>query len=337
MDLRFLISFIFPTIFLATAEVLVVGDALVDHIIFVEEEYLKTIPGNKGGSQLIEETLLEKILTEKDLKAHMSPGGSSINIMKGLSHLGHRCRVVSKIGTDLTGDFFLSALTRIGIEASLKRVPTQTGQSICFVTPDGDRTMRTFLGACTHRADLDLSPTIYEGIKLFHLEGYQLHDEAFAKILVTKAKDAGAKISMDLASFEIVQAHRELILDLLSEIDILFCNKDEASALTGLSPKEACQWLGERTPMVVVTAGKEGAYALRGKEFAYQHAFEAFPLDTTGAGDYFASGVLHGYLTGKSLTESLRFGAILASHVISIIGAEIPPEQWTHIRQEIHE
>ncbi len=335
MTLRHLLSFIFCTIFLSASEVLLIGDALVDHIIFVDDDYLKTLPGKKGGSQLVEESLLEKILAEKGSGSCMAPGGNGVNVMKGLAHLGHPCHVVSKIGMDSIGNFFAAAMTEKGIKSSLTRLPCRTGQCVCLVTPDGDRTMRTFLGASVQSADLGITSKTYEGVRLFHLEGYQLHNEPYAKKLVSDAKKAGAKVSMDLACFEVVQAHRDLILELLNEVDILLCNKDEAETLIGLGPKEACEWLAKRCKIAIVTMGKDGCYAKGDGELLYQPAIEAAVLDTTGAGDYFASGVLHGYLQGRSLKESIRFGAIVASHVISVEGAEIPEDRWVIIQQEV--
>lgn len=335
MTLRLVLSCVFCAIFLNASEVLLIGDMLVDHIIFVDDAYLKTIPGKKGGCLPIEGAVLEKIIAEKGAGAHMAPGGNGVNVMKGLAHLGHQCHVVGKIGMDSTGDFFAATMTQKGIKSSLTRLPCLTGQCVSLVTPDGDRTLRTFLGASAQSADLGITSKTYEDLRLFHLEGYQLYNEANAKKMVSDAKSAGAKVSMDLASFEVVQAHRELILELLSEVDVLLCNKDEALALTGLGAKEACQWLTKRCKMVVVTMGKDGCYAMEGDELYYQPAIEVSVIDTTGAGDYFASGVLHGYLEGKSLKESIRFGAILASHVICVEGAEIPEDRREIINQEV--
>ncbi len=335
MALRHLLSFIFCTIFLNASEVLLIGDILVDHIIFVDDDYLKTIPGKKGGCQTIEESLLEKIILEKGASALMAPGGNGVNVMKGLAHLGHQCHVVGKIGMDSTGDFFAAAMAEKGIKSSLTRLPCRTGHCISLVTPDRDRTLRTFLGASAQSADLGITSKTYEEVRLFHLEGYQLYNEANAKKMVSEAKKAGAKVSMDLACFEVVQAHRELILELLNEVDILLCNKDEAATLTGLGPKEACELLAKSCKIAIITMGKDGCYAQEGNELVYQPAIEVSVLDTTGAGDYFASGVLHGYLEGRSLKDSIRYGAIIASHVICVEGAEIPEDRWEIIQREV--
>jgi len=315
------------------AEILTLGDAIVDYTLFVEEEFLKKVHGKKGGRELVDYPLFLNIIKNSGKNPCLTSGGNSVNIMKGLASLGHSCTVIGKIGDDEVGHFFLSRLRAQGVTSRMAVFDQPTGRSLCLVTPDGERTMRTFLGVCTDTSDFSLNIDDFKGINLFHVEGYQLRNFTLLKDIIRLAKAEGAKISFDLGCFEIVSFYRQQIQQLLEEgIDILFCNEEEAKALTGLGAEEACQFLSQYNGVVVVTAGARGCYAAQGLEHVHFPAFSVPVKDTTGAGDLFASGFLHGYLQKKSLGTSVWMGSLIASEVIQIHGAELPTETWGKIK-----
>ena len=145
-----------------------------------------------------------------------------------------------------------------------------------------------------------------------------------------------ALISLDLSSFEVARIHKEFLLTFLTDyVDILFANQEEARTLTGLNAEEACNALSAYFPVVVVTMSKEGCWAQKQGERCHVPAFEVDTLDSTGAGDCFASGFLHGYLKGYSLKDCAWIGCLVASQVVEVVGAHIPAERWAGIRSTL--
>ena len=173
---------------------------------------------------------------------------------------------------------------------------------------------------------------------LFHVEGYQLNDPDLVFRTLETAKAAGLIISIDLANAEIVCRNKTFIRQMLNEyVDVVFCNELEAEELTGLSPAEACDELSTLCSIAVVTMGEQGSWARRGNEKIHMEALPTKAIDTTGAGDLYASGFLHGYLKGASLKECMWQGTYIAAQVVKRIGAEIPEDIWEDIQLKILE
>ena len=193
--------------------------------------------------------------------------------------------------------------------------------------------MLSFLGAGAEMKPDDLDPDYFKGVSLVHIEGYSLLVEGLTDKAMQLSKAAGAKVSFDLASFEITRTYKEKIIALLSHyVDIVFANTDETHALTLLGPEKGCMILKDLCDTAVVSMGKEGCWVGTSQDLNYCPAIKTIPEDTTGAGDLFASGFLHGYLSGHSVEECARYGALTASEVIQVIGAELPPEAWARIK-----
>jgi sugar/nucleoside kinase (ribokinase family) len=312
-------------------EILSLSAAIIDHLVFIDDAALNKIATEKGSWQPIDYETLQTYLNSIG-ETRMSPGGSGINVLKGLSHLGHDCAVVGKVGSDDMGNYFIRELQNKGIVSFFERGELPTGQAICFITPDGQRTFRSYLGASHSLSDLKLDPSLFTNIKLFHIEGYQLVDPELVLKALKIAKMQGIKTSIDLANTEIVRRYKTFINEILNEyVDILLCNQDEAKELTGLPPKEACALLAKTCPICVVTMSENGCWTQSGEKQFFTPAFAVKPIDTTGAGDYFASGFLHGILTGVPLPTCALQGALVASHVVTQVGTEIGPESWKAI------
>lgn len=206
------------------------------------------------------------------------------------------------------------------------------------ITPDGKRTFRSYLGASHSLTDLALNPQFFTPAALFHIEGYQLVDQDLVRRALKMAKEAGVKVSMDLANVALVRSHQAFILETLEKyVDIVFCNESEAKELLGLSPSEACTALSKVCEVAVVTMSEKGSWAQKGEEKCYTPAFDVVTVDTTGAGDFYASGFLHGYLNHASIEKCAWIGTLVASYVVKRIGAEIPPPVWEEIRMRIEE
>lgn len=210
-----------------------------------------------------------------------------------------------------------------------------TAQVVCLITPDRERTLRSFLGASQEMKAEDLKPEQFENVKLVHIEGYSLLNESLTERAMELAKEAKAKISFDLASFEITQAYKDKIIYLLSHyVDILFANEAETKMLTGLSPEKGSDILKDICQTVIILQGSKGCWVARRETKFHHPAFSVQSIDTTGAGDLFASGFLHGYLSQSSLQECARFGSLIGAAAVQYLGAEIPAEKWEEIKKQ---
>ena len=323
--------------FVHSYEVFTISDSIVDYILKVEEEFVDSLPGLKGGSELVDDVIFERIIRASGIQPIIRPGSSGVNIIKGLQHLGHSCGIMTTVGDDEDGRFFLKSIKNQGITLQLQTSSMPTGKSACLVTPNGERTMRTFLGAAAENDHLLLRPKMFQNISHFHLEGYQLKHNNLSGQAVALAKKNHATISLDLSSFEVVKANRNYIWSLLEggQIDILFANQDEARVLTGLPPKEAADLLVVYCPIAVVTIGEKGSIISYRSGQLKCPAYKVNAVDTTGAGDLFISGFLHGYLNDKPLLTCAEWGSLLASVVIQSFGTEIPDEQWDVIKKNL--
>ena len=319
-------------------EVLGIGTPIVDYLIHTSNEYVDSLEGCRGGSMLVDEKAFQKILNDHSPDKVIAGGGAA-NTVKGLARLGHACALVGKIGQDETGVQFSQNIESHGIVPCLTSISTlPTGRSACLITPDGERTMRTSIGAGAEMQETDLSPALFQNVRLVHIEGFLLTRKNLVEKAMQLAKEAGAAISFDLSSREIVEEYKKPIVELLTHyVDIAFANEEETYILTGMAPERASALLRDLCSIAVIKAGSQGCWAAIKNQQAFHEAFQIEIIDTTGAGDLFASGFLHGFLTDKSLDESLNYGARLASEVIQTLGAEIPEPKWQEIRKSLEQ
>jgi sugar/nucleoside kinase (ribokinase family) len=242
--------------------------------------------------------------------------------------------MTGKIGKDDAGLFFLQSLEEIGIQAHFVQSDTPTAQVACLVTEDGERTMRTFLGAACEMREGDLDEALFEGPELVHIEGYSLHNGQVTQRALDFAKRHGAKTSFSLASFEIVEHFREILPSLLDmHVDIVFANEAEGHALHGLSPRYCCHELNKLCEIAVVSVGDEGCYVAHNGHVVHCPAERVKVSDTIGAGDLFASGFLHGYLEGLDPELCGKLGCHSGSTIVQIAGARIPEALWPELRR----
>lgn len=317
-------------------EVLGIGAPIVDQVIHVSDDFLAAVPGKKGGMEPISHELFCDLLRKTGQNPELLPGGSCANTIRGLASLGHTCGLIGKIGNDDIGAHFVDNLRHLGIASFYNKSRTPTGRVLSFVTPDGERTCRTFLGACAEMSADDLEPDRFQKVRLVHIEGYTLNYPGLTRRVMEYAKNAGATISFDLASFEIVELYKKEILDLLVRyVDICFANKVEAYELTRLAPEQACAYLKELCSIAIVSMNKEGCWIGQKTELLRCPAYPVEPLDSTGAGDLFASGFLHGYLTDKPLGVSAHYGALAGAAIVQLQGASLPQAQWEALKAQI--
>jgi sugar/nucleoside kinase (ribokinase family) len=262
--------------------------------------------------------------------AHQVSGGSAGNTAAGVSALGGRAGFIGQVAPDQLGEFYRHDLTSAGVEfiTPAGDVGSPTARSMILVTPDGHRTMNTFLGAAQHLPSSALDETQIRGSAILYLEGYLWDPETprYAMLrAIEVAREAGRKVAFTLSDTFCVDRHRDGFNRLLDEgrIDILFANQAEIEALAGVAHLEsAVAAIKDKVETLVVTRSEHGALATRGEERADVRAEPIQKLvDTTGAGDLFAAGFLLGTARGMGLEQSLRLGAIAAAEVIQHYGA----------------
>lgn len=308
--------------------ILGIGDACIDLLIPVSDEFLSQVPGEKGGSQSIEIEQMNRILAASPAPPVIATGGSCANTIKGLAGLHEKCAFLSYTGYDPLGEHFSLNLKKWGILGLFTKSQLPTSVVLCLITPDGQRTMRFVAGCSQEMSEYFLLPDYFNGIMLVHLDAYTLRRGSLTERSVQLAKSAQAIVSIDLSSFEIIREFKERMLKLLPEFTIVFANELETRELTGLGPLEGCLKLQEMCPIAVVLRGKKGCLIGHQGKIIESPAFPVRLVDSTGAGDLFASGFLYGYLQGHSLEICARLGNLLGSAIVEVTGAELPPEKW---------
>jgi sugar/nucleoside kinase (ribokinase family) len=234
------------------------------------------------------------------------------------------------------GDLIENDLLKQNVVPELFRSDSPTGRVLSIISPDAQRTMFTYLGASAETRPEDISETLFKDAAVVHIEGYMLFNPELIRAALTAAKSVGARISLDLASFTVVEESKELLEHLVeSYVDVLIANEDEARAFTGHSDEQlAIEALSEHVDVAVLKVGPRGSYVSHiGSTVAIKSMGDGNALDTTGAGDMWASGFLHGLVKGYSLEKCGRLGSACGYEVCQIIGANIPEEGWERIRK----
>ncbi|HZC37442.1 MAG TPA: adenosine kinase [Sphingomicrobium sp.] len=310
-------------------DVLCIGNAIVDVIANASDEFVKEEGLAKGSMRLIDAEEAERLYAHMG-PAHQVSGGSAGNTAAGVAALGGRTGFIGQVAPDELGDFYRHNLTAAGVEFTTPaaEVGEPTARSMILVTPDGHRTMNTFLGAAQHLPTSALDEEQIRSSKILYLEGYLWDPETprYAMLrAIEVARRAGRKIAFTLSDTFCVDRHRDGFNALLNEgrIDILFANQAEIEALAGVPHLDtAVAAVKDRVEALVVTRSQDGALATRGGARADVPAEPIAKLiDTTGAGDLFAAGYLLGEARGLGLQRSLRLGAICAAEVIQHFGA----------------
>ena len=325
---------------MSEVKILGAGSPILDILVNIEEGFIDKINGEKGGMELVSPEELDLILNKVESKPVLMPGGSAANTIFGLTALGLPTALLGKTGNDEQGDFYCSRYQTTGGDISpIKKHPTlPTGRCLSLITPDSERTMRTDLGAAATLASNEISKSDFLGISHVHLEGYLLFNRSLILHILKLAKETGCSVSLDMASFEVVNASMDILPDLLNEyVDIIFANEEEAAAYSnGEKPQEALIALSEVCSVAVVKLGKDGAMVKTSDSIVNVDGKVVEAVDTTGAGDLWASGFLYKYLTGNSVEEAAEAGNEIASEVVQIIGASIPEEKWQIIKRKIN-
>jgi sugar/nucleoside kinase (ribokinase family) len=321
-------------------KVLGIGNALVDTMIRMEnDELLKELGFPAGSMQLVQEDDAKKIaLRCKAFDTLMASGGCAANTIHGLAALGTNTAFIGKVGNDELGEFFIEDLKKKNIIPKILRGISSSGNASAFVTPDGERTFATYLGAALELAVEDLEDELFEGYQYLHVEGYLVQNHSLLEKVFSLAKKHGLKISLDMASFNVVEDNLTILKKWVTDyVDIVFANEEEAKAFTGKEPEDAINDLADLCEIAVVKTGKKGSIIKSGDEKHYIPSIEAKVIDTTGAGDAYAGGVLYGLANGYNLKQCGSIGSLLAGKVIEHMGGRINDEKWPEIKTTIEE
>ena len=320
--------------------VLGVGSPLLDILAPVEECFLAAnIDGEKGGMMLTASENIDRVVEMLDHKVDIVPGGAAGNTVFALAELGMPVAMLGKTGCDRYGEIYCGGLQKAGgsTEGFFTTETIPTGKCLSLITPDGERTMRTFFGASSALTPDEVKSLDFSRYSIVYIEGYQLFHRQMIDEVLIQAQNAGCRIALDLASFEVVnQFKADLIKILENYIDLVFANEEEAAALLGSgSPQNHAAQLARMCDVAAVKLGRGGAVIAVRDRIVPIKIEPVEPVDTTAAGDLWAAGFLYGYLNGKPLEICGKFASITAREVVQVVGSKIPEEKWQLIRNEI--
>ncbi|MBF0244869.1 MAG: adenosine kinase [Planctomycetes bacterium] len=312
--------------------ILCAGAALFDLLLRESDAFLAGLGREKGGMVLVEKSEIDRVLKASSQGPDSMPGGSACNTAVGLARLGAKVCFFGKRGDDDLGESMEGILNSWGVQCRLLKSKTSTGQVLSVITPDAQRTMFTYLGASAELSPQEITPEIFTGRNLLHLEGYLLFNRDLALKVIDTAREAGCRISLDLASFEVVRANRDILPSLIRDkIDIIIANEDEAREFTGKDPAESLEILSGMAEIAVVKEGAQGVRVSTGGKREKVEGLRVKAIDTTGAGDLWASGFLCGLSRGWDLRRSAMLGNATGAAVVQVVGASIPNESYDAI------
>jgi sugar/nucleoside kinase (ribokinase family) len=317
-----------------------VGSPIIDVLARVPETFLPTVGGQKGGMVLTDAATIGKWMAQLPEPFAEAPGGSSGNTIFAAAHMGLRTTFIGKTGNDAGGAFYRERLQAIGGDASRFKTGTiPNGRCLSLITPDSERTLRTDLGAAATLAPAEITPADFIGCGHAHIEGFLLFNPELMLAVLKAAKEANCAVSLDLASFEVVEAAGTALPGLLDEyVDMVFANEEEARAFCGRSdsPEQLAMALSRHCRYAAVKAGAGGAWLAHDGTVAHSPALPGIrAVDTTGAGDYWAAGFLAGWLRGKPLDACTAWGARLGAEIVQVIGTELPDSKWEEILRDL--
>ena len=303
-----------------------IGNAIVDVICKIDDQYLIDNELTKSTMKLVDEIEFKKLLSTLNIEETVS-GGSVANSIVGLSQLGNNVGFIGKVNDDQLGQKYENGLQKENVNYLYlkKKEQIPTGTCLVLITPDSERTMCTFLGIAGKINENDIEGQIFKKAEITFLEGY-LWDEGQPKKAFNKAIDNSNKAAMSLSDLFCVERHKEQFLELVkTKLDIIFANEQEILSLTNsTSFNDVVSYSKNLNRNIVITRGEKGSISIKGDEVNEFSAKKNLKIiDLTGAGDLFAAGYLHGLINKMTIKECLAKGTELSSKIIQKIGARI--------------
>jgi len=303
-----------------------IGNAIVDVICKVNDDFLTNNKLTKSTMKLVDESEFKKLLSNLKIEETVS-GGSVANTIVGLSQLGDKVGFIGKVSNDELGGKYEEGLKKENVEYfySKKKEALPTGTCLILITPDSERTMCTFLGTAGKINENDINTNAVKNSEILFLEGY-LWDEGEPKKAFDKAMQNSNKVAMSLSDLFCVERHKPHFLNLVkNKLDITFANEQEImSLINAKSFDEVIKFSKQIKKLIIITRGEKGAVAIQDNEVVECEIQKNLKIvDLTGAGDLFAAGFLHGHVNNLSLKESLNKGTEMSSKIIQKIGARL--------------
>jgi sugar/nucleoside kinase (ribokinase family) len=308
-----------------TYQVVGIGNAIVDVITQADDSFLELMGIEKGIMQLVEQSRGEMLYGAMENRVQ-TPGGSVANTLAGLGNLGLKTGFIGRVHDDALGRFYAAEMEADGtafVNPPVVGGELPTSRSMIFVSPDGERSMNTYLGISSEISSIDVSADAASDTAIMFLEGY-LYDKDMGKAAFDQAAKlthaAGGKVGISLSDPFCVDRHRDDFRQFVKEMDFVIGNEHEWESLYQTDLSAALEIAAAECGLVVCTRGGGGVVLVQGDEEVVVPVQRVQPVDTTGAGDQFATGFLYGYATGQSLEISGKMGCVAAAEVISHIG-----------------
>ena len=317
-------------------KILGMGNALTDILVRLDDDkHLESLNLPKGSMQLVDEVQNAKVQEYiHTMDKQMIAGGSASNTMRGIACLGGNASFVGMVGNDAIAKVFETELKETGVNAKLFSSNVPSGTATTFISADGERTFATHLGAAIGMTADMITPEIFKGYDIFHIEGYLVQNHDLIRKAIHIAKFHGLKISLDLASYNVVEENLEFLRSIVADyVDILFANEEEALAFTSKQTEEALDEIAEMCEYAIVKVGKKGSMIKHNGVITTEGITDNKRVDTTGAGDFYAAGFLYALANNYSIEDAARYGKILSGNIIEVVGVKMSDEQWNDIRK----
>lgn len=315
-----------------------VGSALMDILAREPDDFMDRLGVEKGGMNLVDQVYIDQLVAQTSSPLSIVSGGSACNSAIGVAKLGGAGRFVGKMGSDEMGRLFKQDLINNRVDPVLLNSETPTGRVLSVISPDAQRSMFTYLGASAEMLPDEISQNCFcfNDAAIVHVEGYLLFNRDLMMAVLKAAKKSGALVSLDLASFNVVEESLDVLEDIIRDyVDILIANEDEAKAYCGhANEQKALTAMSKNVDVAALKLGSRGSVVARGnKIFTIAPRGSGEAVDTTGAGDLWASGFLFGMVNGYSIEKSGQLASACGHEVCQVIGAKIPEHGWERIRR----
>lgn len=321
--------------------ILGIGNALTDILaVLPDDTFLDRFHLPKGSMQWVDRETCDKIFDSlKEYGLQYVAGGSAANTITCTAIFGMESSFIGKIGNDEVGLLFKSDQEQYGVKTMLLQGKDISGRAMVLITgSNAERTFADYMGAALELGPDDLKQEYFEGFDYFHIEGYLVQNQALIRKAVEMAHAAGCIISIDMASYNVVESNNAFLHDIVDKyVDIVFANETEAKAFTKMEPREALEEISKHCRIAVVKTGKSGSMVQSGDEFHQIGPWPATAIDATGAGDTYAAGFLYAHSLGMPLRVCGEVGSIIAAKVVEVIGSKIDIPRWRAAKQEIRD
>jgi sugar/nucleoside kinase (ribokinase family) len=305
----------------------------------VPDSFLKNVAGDKGGMVLVDDVEMGRIVALLETPPSVTTGGSAANATFNAARLGLRTTFVGKVGSDAMARTYLEHFGAAGVDTSrFKKGKDANARCLAMVTPDAQRTMRTCLAAAMTLSPDEISVADFQVVRHAHIEGYLVFNQDLCEAVLNAARAAGCTISLDLSSFEVVNATRSWMFGQFGRgIDVVFANEDEIRALYPNDPGDyeaLTRKLAATGVIAAVKMGKDGSWIAKGDDiYRIDPVVLSDVIDTNGAGDAWAAGFLYGYLRDLPLGTCGAIGGILGSETVRHLGPLIPESAWHSVEK----